>query len=178
VKELQPIGTAVACLMVEDEDDTNSYTFELKGPFNASVSDYDVPLFYLDEDTLRTDVIFDLHESDTAYVLIELEDRYGFRMSRAFTIHIKRDQSGSTGFTRLSLENDLVFPNPAGEFINLRNPHLISSFEMFEVSSGRMVISQEKVEGRMEVSGLPEGAYLVVIRSEGEMHAQKLLISR
>ncbi|MFO7670569.1 MAG: C10 family peptidase [Bacteroidales bacterium] len=178
VKELQPIGTAVACLMVEDEDDTNSYTFELKGPFNASVSDYDVPLFYLDEDTLRTDVIFDLHESDTAYVLIELEDKYGFRMSRAFTIQIKRDQSGSTGFTRISLENDLVFPNPAVEYINLRDTEQISLFEIYEISSGRLVMREDLPTDRTDVSGLPEGVYLVVIRSDGEMHAQKLLISR
>ncbi len=178
VKEMQPVGTAVGCLMVEDEDLDNSYTYTLSGPYNPAVPGFDPASFYVEGDTLRTSVIFDLEQSDTAYVLVELVDSYGFQLSRAFTINIKSDQSSSTGISPVSLENDLVFPNPAGEFINLRNPQQISSFEMFEVSSGRMVISEEKVEDRMDVSGLPEGLYLVVIRSEGEMHAQKLMISR
>lgn len=178
VKELQPVGTAVGCLMVEDEDQDNSYTYTLSGPYNPVVPGFDPASFYVDGDTLRTSVVFDLDESDTAYVLVELLDSYGFQLSRAFTINIKSDQSGSTGMTPVSLENDLVFPNPAGEFIDVRNPQQISSFEMYELSSGRMVMRQKTPSGRVDVSGLAEGVYLLVIRGTGELKVQKLIVSR
>jgi hypothetical protein len=131
----------------------------------------------VDGDTLRTDVVFDLEVSDTAYVLIELEDSFGFQLSQAFTISIKSDQSGSTAVIPVTLESDLVYPNPASYYITLRNSEEITSFEMYEISTGRAVIREELVTERVDVSGLSEGAYLVVIHTKGEIFAQKLLIS-
>ncbi len=168
VKEMQPVGTAVACIMVEDEDPDNSYTFSVSDP----------SLFSVDGDTLRTNVIFSLEESDTAYVVVELEDKYGFQLSSAFTISILKDQSGSTGMAPLALVNDLVYPNPAGKFINLRNAGQISSFELYEISTGRMVMREEQPGDRLDVSYLPEGTYLILIRSNEKNQAQKLVISR
>ena len=178
VKEMQPVGTTVGCLMVEDEDPDNSYTYTLSGPYNPGVSGFDPASFYVEGDTLRTSVVFDLDESDTAYVLVELVDSYGFQLSRAFTISIKSDQSGSTGMAPVSLENDLVFPNPAGEFINVRNAQQISSLEVYELSSGRLLMRQEILSDRVDVSGLAEGVYLVMIQGMGELKVQKLVISR
>lgn len=178
VKENQVVGTAVACLMVEDEEPDNSYTFTLSGPYKPEIADFEPASFYVDGDTLRTSAVFELEVSDTAYVLVELEDKHGFQLSRAFTINIQKDQSGSTGITPLVLENKLVYPNPASDYISLRNTEQISSFELYEISTGRMVIREEKSSDWVDVSGLAEGTYLVLIRSAGKIQAQKLVISR
>ncbi len=177
VKEKQPIGTSVGCLMVEDEDSTNTYTYTLYGPYDQEGQDYTACSFYVEGDTLRTGVVFDLEVSDTAYVLVELEDKYGNLLSRAFTISIKSDQSGSTGMVPVSFETDLAFPNPASQFINFRNADRISSLEIYEISTGRMVLREEMLTDRLDVSRLPGGAYLILIRSDGKIRAQKLLIS-
>ncbi len=57
-------------------------------------------------------------------------------------------------------------------------PEQISSFELYEISTGRMLMREEMPGERMDVSGLAEGSYLIVIHSAGEIQAQKLLISR
>lgn len=178
VKEMQPVGTAVACVMVEDEDTSNSYVYRTYGPFDPDSQDFTASLFYMDGDTLRTDVVFDLELSDTAYVLIELEDAFGNILSRPFTINIESDQSGSTGLKPVQMENGLVFPNPADQFLKLNNAESLASFEMYEISTGRLVLKMETPSERIDVSQLPEGAYFIMIQRGAEVKAQKVLISR
>ena len=176
VLENQPVGTAVAKLIVEDEDQTNSYTFTLYGPYNSEISAYDTASFYMDNDTLRSSVVFDWEVADTCYLLVELLDSYGNQLSRAFIIQIEKDQSGSNGIISISVEGDLIYPNPADRMATMRNPEQISSLEIYEIATGRKVSVINRVIETIDVSGLPEGLYLVVIRSEGGVAAQKLLI--
>jgi hypothetical protein len=164
--------------MVEDEDPSNTYTYTLYGPYDQEDPDYTASSFYVEGDTLRTGVRFDLEVSDTAYVLVELEDKYGNLLSRAFTINIQTDQSGSTALVPVTLENDLVYPNPASQFINIRIPDRMSSLEIYELTTGRLLIREESFYDRLDVSGLPVGTYLLMLRSDGEIRAQKFIISR
>lgn len=176
VMENQPVGTAVAKLIVEDEDQTNSYTYTLYGPYNSEISAYDSASFYMDNDTLRSLVVFDREVADTCYLLVELLDSYGNQLCRAFTIQIEKDQSGSNSIISISEEGDLIFPNPADRMVTMRNPEQISSLEIYEIATGRKVLIMNRVTETIDVSGVPEGLYLVVIRSEGGIAAQKLLI--
>lgn len=162
--------------MVEDEDPDNSYTFTLYGPYNEDISDYDSPSFYVEGDSLRSSVVFAREVADTCYVLVELEDSHGFLLSRAFTIKIETDQAGSTAVIPVSVESDLVFPNPASHLIRLKKPDQISSFEVYEISTGRMLMRKSTVEESVDVSDLADGGYLIVIQSNGSVLTQKLLI--
>ncbi|MCK4880527.1 MAG: T9SS type A sorting domain-containing protein, partial [Bacteroidales bacterium] len=114
--------------------------------------------------------------ADTCYLLMELLDSYGNQLSRAFIIQIEKDQSGSNGIISISVEGDLIYPNPADRMATMRNPEQISSLEIYEIATGRKVSVINRVIETIDVSGLPEGLYLVVIRSEGGVAAQKLLI--
>ena len=176
VLENKPVGTAVGKLLIEDEDPTNSYTFTLYGPYNPGISGFDPPSFYIEDDSLRTGVVFDSQESDTSYVLVELLDSYGNQLSRAFTIQIKPDQSGSTGIPTVSEVVDLLYPNPADRFVTLNDPGVNSTLDIYEIASGRKVAMMHDITGTIDVSGLHEGVYLLVIRSSNGVFAQKLVI--
>ena len=176
VLENQPAGTVVGTLLVEDDSAANTYTYTLYGPYNPGTSGYDPPSFYVENNSLRTSVVFDHSVSDTSYVLIELEDSYGHILSRAFTIRIEPDASGSTGNILVPEEHELLYPNPADRLISWKNldPDLV--LEVYEVATGRKVSELQTVDGTAYVGGLQEGMYLVVIRSAGTVRAQKLLI--
>jgi hypothetical protein len=176
ILESQPAGTGVGALLVEDEDTENSYTYTLYGPYNPGTSGYDPPSFYIEDDTLRTSVVFDYEVSDTSFVLVELEDSYGNILSRAFTIRIEQDHSGSTGTILISEESDLLYPNPADDRVHLDKPDPNLVLEIYEVSSGRKVSVLQAVDGTIDVSHLQEGMYLAVIRSSVTLRVQKLLI--
>ena len=176
VLENKPAGTAVGKLLVEDEDPTNSYTFTLHGPYNPGISGFDPPSFYIENDTLKTAVVFDSQESDTCYVLVELVDSYDNQLNRAFTIQIKPDQSGSTGITNVTEVADLVYPNPADQMVTLKDPGLNSTVEIIEIASGRKVAVTQDRTGTIDVSGLQEGMYLLVIRAFNGISVQKLMI--
>ena len=168
VWEKQPVGTAVAKLLVEDEKTTNSYTYTL---FGAN----DTASFYVEGDTLRTAVVFDRELADTSYLLVELLDSYGNSLSRAFTIQIGENPLGSTVVIPVALEKDLLYPNPADHTVTLRNADQYSSVEFYEIT-GRKIAMMESVTGTIDVSYLSEGIYLVVIRSDKGRALQKLLI--
>lgn len=176
VLENQPVGTAVGKLIIEDEKQSNSYTFTLHGPWNSVTSDYDPASFYLENDTLKSSVVFDRDVADTCYLLVELLDSYGNELSRAFTIQILSDQSGTTGTIPISMENDLLYPNPANHTVTLSSLELNSTLEIYEIATGRKVFMQDVVAETIDVSHLTEGLYLVVMRTLDVVYTQKLLI--
>jgi hypothetical protein len=176
VKENQPVGTAVGKLIVEDENPSNTYTFTLTGPWNPGMAGYDPASFYLENDSLKTAVVFDREEADTCYLLINLSDSYGNQLSRGFTIQIRPDQSGSTGIVTPTLVEDLLYPNPADQYVTFSNPGRHSRLEIYEASTGRKMLMLDTVAETIDVSGLPVGLYLVVVRSDEGLLVQKLLI--
>lgn len=176
VMEGEPVGTTVAALLVEDEAESNTYSYTLYGPYNTGTSTYDPPLFYVEGDTLRTAVVFDHEQADNVFLLLVLEDSYGHELSRAFTIQIEADQSGSTGIIQVSEEHDLLYPNPADDRVTWKNPDLNQDLEIYEVATGRKLSVEPAPDGTINVSALQDGMYLVVIRSTGAVTVQKLLI--
>ena len=167
-------GTPVGQLIVEDEDPLNTYTYTLQGPYNPSIEDYDPPSFYLENDTLKTNVEFDYGVSDTCYVQITLEDSRGFILSRGFTITITEKQSGATGIRELS-KGISIYPNPADQYVNIEGVDGYQSVEMWELS-GRMVQKLSPRNDQVDVSGLKNGIYLLVLDGSDGRLVRKLLI--
>ena len=167
-------GAPVGQLIVEDEDPLNTYIYTLQGPYNPSIEDYDPPSFYLENDTLKTNVEFDYGVSDTSYVLITLEDSRGFILSRGFTITITEKQSGATGIRELS-KGISIYPNPADQYVNIEGVDGYQSIEMWELS-GRMVQKLSPRNDQLDVSGLKNGIYLLVFDGSDGRLVRKLLI--
>ena len=177
VMEKQAVGTAVAAIVIEDEDSGNSYNYTLHGAYNPDISDFDPASFYVENDTLKTAVVFDLGESNTCYVLVELEDSYGFVLSREFIIQIDSYVSGSTNMTNLHSGTNLVYPNPANQMFWFRDSDRYRSLEIFELSTGRKITSIDPLKGAVQVSQLSEGVYLLKVRTkQDEVLMQKMII--
>jgi len=174
VKENLPPGTAVGKLIVEDEDSLNTYTYTLQGPYNPSIEDYDPPFFYVENDTLKTNVEFDYSLSDTAYVMITVEDSRGFTLGRGFTITITENQSGTTGIREFKKDIS-IYPNPADQYVNIEGVEGFQSVELWELS-GRMVQKLSPQSERLDVSGFKNGIYLLVLDGTEGRLVRKLLI--
>ncbi len=167
-------GTAVGKLIVDDEDPLNTYTFTLQGPYNPAIEDYDPVSFYIENDTLKSNVEFDCSISDTSYVRITLEDSRGFTLSRGFTIEIKENQSGATGIRELS-KSISIYPNPADQYVNIEGMEGYQSVEMWELS-GKLVQKLSIRNDQLDVSGLNNGIYLLVFNGSDGRLVRKLLI--
>jgi len=162
VLEEQPVGTAVAKLKVEDEDPTNTYTYTVDGSF------------YIENDTLKTGIEFDYETSDTAYVLITVEDSRGFILSRGFTIEILQNQSGTTGIREQSRDVS-IYPNPADRYLFIEGMEGFQSIEMWELS-GKMLMKISSEQKQLDVSGLKNGIYLLVCDGSDGRLVRKILI--
>ncbi|MEA3462215.1 MAG: C10 family peptidase [Bacteroidota bacterium] len=162
VLEEKPVGTAVAKVVVEDEDTSNTYTYTIDGSF------------YIENDTLKTSVEFDYETADNSYVLITVEDSRGFVLSRGFTIEILENQSGTTGIKEQSRDVS-IYPNPADQYIYLKGLEGYQSIEMWELS-GKMLMKISTGQNQLDVSGLKNGIYLLVCDGSDGRLVRKLLI--
>ncbi|HBV14423.1 M28 family peptidase [Chryseobacterium carnipullorum] len=78
-----------------------------------------------------------------------------------------------------SLEAVSVYPNPSKDTVNIELPgtHIKDfSFEITELS-GKVLLKKNN-ETKINVSGLPEGAYIGVIKADGQTAVRKILIER
>jgi hypothetical protein len=175
VLEALPAGSPVGKVIVEDEDPANTYTFTLQGPYNPVLEEYDTASFYIENDTLKTLVGFDYTKSDTCYVLISVEDSRGFTLSRAFTIEIIENTSGTT-----DIEDDIstqvsIYPNPADQFIYLDGLEGYQDIGIYELS-GKLIRRISSDQKQLEVSGLKNGIYLLVLDGSQGRLVRKVLI--
>ena len=162
VMEGRPAGTAVAKLIIEDEDPLNTYTYMVEGPF------------FIENDTLKTTTVFDYATSDSSPLTITVEDSRGFILSRGFTIEILQNQSGTTGI-REQTRGLSIYPNPADQFIFLEGLEKYESIELWELS-GKMLLKVPGEHKQLDVSGFKNGIYLLVFNGSGERLVRKVLI--
>lgn len=76
------------------------------------------------------------------------------------------------------LELIKVYPNPAKDYLQVEVPKTIKNFNL-ELSdmSGRLLLNIEN-ETKVNVSGVPDGAYLVTVKSEGKTAVRKIIIAK
>jgi hypothetical protein len=174
VYEKVAVGAAVARVLVEDEDPSNTYSFTLQGPYNPAIADYDPASFYIENDTLKTSVEFDYSVSDTSFVRITVEDSRGFTLSRDFTIRIVENSSGSTGLEEFSKELN-IYPNPADNFVYLEGFEAYQSIGLYELS-GKLVMKVATYQKQLDISRFRNGIYLMVLDGAQGRVVRKLLI--
>ncbi|NML68677.1 M28 family peptidase [Chryseobacterium sp. RP-3-3] len=78
-----------------------------------------------------------------------------------------------------ALEAVSIYPNPSKDTVNIELPdtHIKEfSFEITELS-GKVLLKKDN-ETKINVSGLPEGAYIGVIKADGQTAVRKILIER
>lgn len=70
-----------------------------------------------------------------------------------------------------------VFPNPAGEFLTISNLNAVSEIVLIDLSGKHKLSIQNYVAGNaINVSQLPRGHYLLMIRSKADSSTQKIIL--
>lgn len=77
-----------------------------------------------------------------------------------------------------SIESVALYPNPVKGTINIELPEGIKDFN-FEITelSGKVLLKKSN-ETKIDISGLSEGAYIGVIKADGQTAVRKVLIER
>ncbi|HCA09476.1 M28 family peptidase [Chryseobacterium sp.] len=78
-----------------------------------------------------------------------------------------------------SLEEVSIYPNPSKDIINIELPSTISKDFSFEITelSGKVLLKKNN-ETTVNISGLTAGAYIGVIKADGQTAVRKILIER
>lgn len=77
-----------------------------------------------------------------------------------------------------TLESVRIYPNPAKDILTIELPHKVKGFS-FEITDllGHILIKEEN-QTKIKTSGLPNGVYLGVLKSEDQTVIRKILIER
>ncbi|WBV57367.1 M28 family peptidase [Chryseobacterium daecheongense] len=77
-----------------------------------------------------------------------------------------------------SIESVKIYPNPAKDIITIDLPDTIKEFN-FELTDllGHILIKKEN-QRKIDISGLQEGAYLVIIKAKGQSTTRKIVIEK
>ncbi len=67
--------------------------------------------------------------------------------------------------------------NPAKDFLMISNNHLINQVEIYDLN-GRLVLSENKIQNSININGLNQGVYMVLIYADNlQIQKQKLVIN-
>ncbi len=116
VFDMQPAGYYVADVEVADENEENTYTYELKGKFDPITKEYGPSAFYVENDSLKTNTILD-SKNRREFLLIEVTDPEGKNYSESWYIDIEKYYFGPTDMS-LS-KNDVEENKVPGYFVGV-----------------------------------------------------------
>jgi hypothetical protein len=105
-------------------------------------------------DTIRYSVCNLAGSCDTATLVIAIND--------------------GTGINKISPASSHLFPNPFSNQLNIDDPSLFISFAIFNVVGKRVFESQE-VESIYDLSTLPKGMYMAVLKSKEQTFSVKVI---
>jgi hypothetical protein len=80
---------------------------------------------------------------------------------------------GTVDINEASMENTLIFPNPATDFINIQGNSTIQQVEVFNLEGQRVAVETGNVN-RISVSGLATGMYILKVTANDGVHTYKV----
>jgi hypothetical protein len=185
VDEGLPVGSHVADVTVEDEDPMNVYTFTCKGKYNFLLRDYGPASFYVEDDQLLTDKVFEFNEEDpgsnSEFLLIIVEDQYGHKYQEEFNIEITEQINNSTGMQPFDNDWLYIYPNPADDyFVIPEMPGQGLSFSVIDITGKEVMIHQGPVfpGSHHEIANLEPGIYFIFITGKDTTFTGKLVVHR
>ena len=165
VMEFLPIGTYVADIEIDDLSTNDSFMYSLKGnPLYGG--GYGEAKFYVEDDKLYTSEVFNRDERDMQRLTIEVTDRQLNTYSKSFEIDILDNPTADIDDEKK--ENIKLYPNPtADKFTIDYDGYFESSVGVYSMS-GNLLLSKivESANGSIDVSELPSGMYLVVVKNQ------------
>ncbi len=80
---------------------------------------------------------------------------------------------GTVDINEASMENTLIFPNPATDFINIQGNSAIQQVEVFNLEGQRVAVETGNVNS-ISVSGLANGMYILKVTANDGVHTYKV----
>ena len=80
---------------------------------------------------------------------------------------------GTVDINEASMENTLIFPNPATDFINIQGNSTIQQVEVFNLEGQRVAVETGNVNS-ISVSGLANGMYILKVTANDGVHTYKV----
>ncbi len=82
---------------------------------------------------------------------------------------------GETGINNLSVDNQLqIYPNPVTDYLSIQSNYPVEKVEIYD-QMGKLMVSETGFAGKINVSALPQGLYLVRIYVNNTIITQKLI---
>jgi hypothetical protein len=118
-----------------------------------------------------------------AVIIIEAVDIDGKAIEQTtFKINVTKsatkpiDTTSSAVQTRQYMQEELAYPNPANNFLTLKNIETVTSLEIFDISGKKVIsFSKEKLASNINISYLSNGAYVLKISQNGTYKTQRFI---
>lgn len=182
VKENLPLGSYVGDISIEDEIDTNVYSYKCYGEKNL-LGGYMTSHFYIENDSLKTNELISYDETKSLELKIDVTDMFENTFTKTFTIDIiENDTSSSGGNPTNSVEivkvSDILYPNPSSDFISINIGDVSNSAKVIIYNmSGLRIVEEDIYEGNSEIDirSLPMGMYVAYVRSNNINYSTKFI---
>ncbi|MFY0687344.1 MAG: cadherin domain-containing protein [Cyclobacteriaceae bacterium] len=156
IQENLDSGTEVGTVIIEDEDEDDSYTISVTSDENFTIL----------AGALVSTRLFNYERERTVSVEVTVSDEAGHAMTKTFEIAIENDPSDDDSEQDLAgVDNILlnIHPNPTMQFINvLDGVSRKSTYQVLDVS-GKLYLSGKLDQKRIDVSNLNHGVYLIKV---------------
>jgi len=68
-----------------------------------------------------------------------------------------------------------IYPNPAKYYVNIKSEQPIKLVELYN-QTGKLVLLKSNFDGKIDVSILPSGVYIIKVHIENEIITKKIII--
>ena len=173
IEEGLPMNTVVGILSTEDEDQEDSFTYQLI----SGDGDTDNDAFLIDGNQLLTKEVFDFEVKENYQIRVSTSDLAGEVFETNFNISI--DLVTDIDTSPILVEN--VFPNPSTNVIHIetaqaQGPLFIHLYDMNgQLKLSTNALASQRIE--VDISDLKPAIYLLLVQDkEGSYFTRKLII--
>ncbi|MBN2349620.1 MAG: C10 family peptidase [Bacteroidales bacterium] len=168
-----PLGSFVGKVSVVDETPVDTFTFELHGPWSPISKQYTSTPFYISNDSLLSDKVFDYSLKSSYDVFIKVTDTELNELEKQFVITIKESIPAvisdiSEG--QLNEKDFFIYPVPASDilYIEGKDPQDIV-ISLYNLSGQRLNSFRSKnIVTQIPLSDLYPGFYFIEIYSKSK----------
>lgn len=179
VEEGKSPGYFVGTIQIEDDIPSNEYNFSFMGGYVQDMLT-DADCFYVRSDSLFTNRIFYMSEGPVYYMQMNIADNKGHLLQEHFQISVYPNTSGATNSEVQEISpNFVIAPNPASAQIRLDFTGLSGKQAFIRIysASGQQVMECYVHPNQViDVSGLQNGVYLIVLTHGNTPFQRKLIV--
>lgn len=169
-------STLIGNLTTTDPDAGDNHTYTLGGADAAS--------FKIMNARLENAAAFDFETKSSYSITITTTDAGGLRFSQNFTITVTDVAEVPTPAALPEVDNAKteaafsVYPNPSSGLIKIGGLKAVQNVELKVIAeNGQTVRTYSKVQASYDLSGLPDGLYVILIQADGKTQSVQFILN-